>query len=832
MLSPTTRAIYQNLVEAGTDGRLDVAFIKMSALNEDHSDLATLVKRNEGRPLGLSGTFLPNGSLQLFAVADATSVVIVDFADDKNNERGANSSDPSLITPGRDYLRDHVLGRDVGLLYAFDMGPLALALWQGYDLRIKQAIDLQSAGPPANRAPRVTIKLAVGDNSHQLKESNIRRTFDNFICEKPSDAADTQVTRDLAQRAWVAHYVSQLTPMQERFAKVPPIDTTRLPDAVLRFLAKTTADLFQRDQLKPAEVSRAYSTSQDVKKNMLLVRPDRYQTRIRRGRKPSEFTRTIFQISINVSAHSGGGEYSLSARVATASGRSAQLETDGFTSGKHVGTITLMGKEDPTASEVKRAQIILLVLQGKLIAEDSNFNPWLYRMYLSPEQDFMWPADWSKKAQPPAKLDPDEIPCPLNCSQKKAIRCMLDQTDSSRVTIIQGPPGTGKTTVIASYVLTALSARRSGIWLIAQSNVAVKNIAEKLAKFSLTNWRLLVSDDFYEHWHEHLYTTIRTHTITSSEFKGRLSELSGCPVVLCTLSMLSSDVLRWGGAFRMAPLHTVVVDEASQIEIGDYIPLFSSFSTIRKAIFIGDDMQLPPHGHDDIQDLQSVFEVDHLIKQDSSSGKKPFIFLDTQYRMPPQIGDFIAQTVYPSQDPENEHSKLKSSDQHPLANEKSPLCYFVNVPGQQVSQVKSWKNLEECKAVIKLASVFQAEKRMFRIITPYDAQRSLIETELKEAELEWGDKCFNVDSFQGNEEDYIIISLVRSRDLGFLSDLRRMNVMLSRCKRGMVIFTSKAYIEKYAGSDKSLIGKLKHDWYDSEDSSWIEVGDLETTHFV
>ena len=59
------------------------------------------------------------------------------------------------------------------------------------------------------------------------------------------------------------------------------------------------------------------------------------------------------------------------------------------------------------------------------------------------------------------------------------------------------------------------------------------------------------------------------------------------------------------------------------------------------------------------------------------------------------------------------------------------------------------QNFEECIAIVQLATIFQAQGKDFRIITPYDAQRSLIEEELKKAELEWGDKCFNVDSFQG-----------------------------------------------------------------------------------
>ena len=55
--------------------------------------------------------------------------------------------------------------------------------------------------------------------------------------------------------------------------------------------------------------------------------------------------------------------------------------------------------------------------------------------------------------------------------------------------------------------------------------------------------------------------------------------------------MLSNGALRKQGAFTKNPLHTVVIDEASQIEIGDYVPIFTDFPTIRKAIFIGDNMQ-------------------------------------------------------------------------------------------------------------------------------------------------------------------------------------------------------------------------------------------------
>jgi hypothetical protein len=176
------------------------------------------------------------------------------------------------------------------------------------------------------------------------------------------------------------------------------------------------------------------------------------------------------------------------------------LKTDGHLAGKSVTTITLMGREDPTAAEVKRAKIILMTLQGRITAGGADFNPWVHKIFLDPGADFTWPIEWSQPTPPSIKFDAGKIPRPLNSSQRKAIRCMLDQTDRSRITIIQGPPGTGKTTVIASYVQAAVTAGLSGIWLIAQSNVAVKNIAEKLADFGLINWRLLVSEDFYAFW--------------------------------------------------------------------------------------------------------------------------------------------------------------------------------------------------------------------------------------------------------------------------------------------------------------------------------------------
>ncbi|KAF8546988.1 hypothetical protein OG21DRAFT_1607572 [Imleria badia] len=360
MLSPSTRVIHQSLVHAGNDGKLDVFFIKMPDLNEDHTVLRTLVERNEGRPLGLSGAYLPNGTLQVLAIADATTIFLVDFVKDKN--KGRTNSLNSLTTEGRDYLRDHVLGRTCGFLYAFDMGPLALALWQSHDLRIKQGIDLQSAGPPSTRAPSATIKFALANGDDAEYEDNIIRTFDDFICEKPTNAAKCSTVTPLASRAWAAHYVSQLVSMEERLSQVSPIDTFRFNEALPHFLAKSSVDSFQKDQLKPTEVTHSYSTYFDDGKKQLRVKAVRYQNKIRKGRHQ--------QAHINISACGGVGPFAVPGQVASARGAITCLKTEGFLGGKQVGTITIMGREDPTAAEVKRAQIILMVLQGRINTDD------------------------------------------------------------------------------------------------------------------------------------------------------------------------------------------------------------------------------------------------------------------------------------------------------------------------------------------------------------------------------------------------------------------------------------------------------------------------------
>jgi regulator of nonsense transcripts 1 len=160
--------------------------------------------------------------------------------------------------------------------------------------------------------------------------------------------------------------------------------------------------------------------------------------------------------------------------------------------GKEITEVISYGK-DFTKAELDLGDIILSMLQGTLCLLD---NYWMRAIWL--------PFELLKSFVPPSEVFNTEIMAhpiaSINPSQSLAITKILSLSFDTKITLVQGPPGTGKTTVIATYVKSAIYAGQRGIWLMAQSNVAVKNIAEKLAKLGFLNFKLLVSFEFHHQW--------------------------------------------------------------------------------------------------------------------------------------------------------------------------------------------------------------------------------------------------------------------------------------------------------------------------------------------
>lgn len=182
----------------------------------------------------------------------------------------------------------------------------------------------------------------------------------------------------------------------------------------------------------------------------------------------------------------------MSARPADTKGRITHLKNTGMVQGKEVTSLTTVGRGGPTSAEKDKAAVLLRIFQDNSTVTQNPFSR------------LIWP-DGSAIEWPEAMLTLEDDPeitysYPLNDSQQTAVQTMLSLTNTTRLTMIQGPPGTGKTTVIGAFVQSATAAGLDGIWLVAQSNVAVKNIAEKLLKIGFTQWKLLVSIDFHEGW--------------------------------------------------------------------------------------------------------------------------------------------------------------------------------------------------------------------------------------------------------------------------------------------------------------------------------------------
>ncbi|KAF9478008.1 hypothetical protein BDN70DRAFT_809730, partial [Pholiota conissans] len=136
-----------------------------------------------------------------------------------------------------------------------------------------------------------------------------------------------------------------------------------------------------------------------------------------------------------------------------------------------------------------------------------------------------------------------------------------------------GPPGTGKTTTIAAASRIWDLAGKC-VWIVAHSNVAVKNIAETLFKKEV-DFKLLVSKEFFQEWHEHLYEEILRRVIRSDELPNNITGMDriigNSNIVLCTLSMLSNPALLKNGTFTILPVERLIIDEASQINIYEFM---------------------------------------------------------------------------------------------------------------------------------------------------------------------------------------------------------------------------------------------------------------------
>lgn len=419
-----------------------------------------------------------------------------------------------------------------------------------------------------------------------------------------------------------------------------------------------------------------------------------------------------------------------------------------------------------------------------------------------------------------ANRRPASRPEGLNESQKVACEAAISQ----RLTLIQGPPGTGKTHT-AVRILQAWSSQNAGtILAVADSNVAVDNLLEGLLGLGVSAVRLgqpvKVRESLREatvdaHMESHpLRRDLEEHLELNEKLARRISGMKGkekglahrdlnrgwkevrrierqirddildrAQVLCCTCIGVGHQLLD-GRRFSR-----VLLDEATQAtEPASLVPLVRG---ARQIVLVGDHRQLPPtvisRRAENGGLRRSLFE--RLV----AMGVKPML-LDTQYRMHPAISDFPNRTFYEGRLVDGITTADRPNPAGLVWNDWEVPIAFLPVNGDELLSPDgaSKENPAEAGWVAKiLENLLQAgdlEEADIGIITPYAGQVRAIRDSLPERNDSV--EVHTVDGYQGREKEVIIFSCVRSNSdgiVGFLSDERRLNVALTRAKRGLII---------------------------------------------
>jgi len=282
------------------------------------------------------------------------------------------------------------------------------------------------------------------------------------------------------------------------------------------------------------------------------------------------------------------------------------------------------------------------------------------------------------------------------------------------------------------------------------------------------------------------------------------------------ISMTTNQVAQLLRNEKQLEFDYAIVDEASKCTFED---LIISLPHVKHLILIGDYMQLNSK-YDKYKDLplstqtilteeewislnESPFSVlvNQLIEYNvnnkiESFYKNPFISsLKKQYRMNKGIYNLIA-PIY------SIHKGFEIIDEK---NNEANDIKCIDIKGQREEVSESSINWEEVLFIVKLLNSIQQNRELYPkiktigVISGYRAQVNYIRSNLKRPVdgLEIG----SFDRFQGKEYDLVIVSMVRTDKLGFLSDIRRMNVAFSRAKQHLIIVGNFDRIAKIAENE-------------------------------
>ncbi len=421
----------------------------------------------------------------------------------------------------------------------------------------------------------------------------------------------------------------------------------------------------------------------------------------------------------------------------------------------------------------------------------------------------------------------------LNPTQEKAVNEVLWAKD---VEVVHGPPGTGKTTTLVEAINETLM-RENQVLICAQSNMAVDWICEKLVDRGINVLRIgnptKVNDKMLGFTYERKFEShpdysqlwairkairdLRSHRkgrdekyhqklehlkARATEIEIRInSELLGEARVIASTLVGSANRLLEGQKFG-----TLFIDEAAQaLEAACWIPM----RHVTRVILAGDHCQLPPT----IKSIAALKAGLGKTLMERIVENKPEVvtLLKIQYRMNDQIMRFSSEWFYHGQvesAPQIRYRGILDYDTPIEWMETAPVCNDnVDATIGEGRDGDSIINKDEAKITLaRLEDYFTKigkqkileEQIDVGVISPYRAQVQYMRRLIKKKEFFKPYRHLisinTVDGFQGQERDVILISLVRSNtdgQIGFLNDLRRMNVAITRARMKLIIIGDK-----------------------------------------
>ncbi len=427
----------------------------------------------------------------------------------------------------------------------------------------------------------------------------------------------------------------------------------------------------------------------------------------------------------------------------------------------------------------------------------------------------------------------------LNESQNQAVDKILS---ANELAIVHGPPGTGKTTTLVQAIKALIKQDNGKILVVAPSNTAVDLLSEKLHEEGLNVLRVgnparvterLMSLTLDAKMTEHpMIKNAKTLKKQANEYKNMahkykrsfgkserdqrkalfdeahkiMKEVGNteqyiiddlvAKAQVITATLVGSNHY----TVRNVKFQTVVIDEAGQaLEPACWIPILKA----DKLVLAGDHCQLSPTIKAPLPP-DGGFSVT-LLEKCVNLHPEAVTLLEEQYRMNEQIMAHSSKIFY-----QNKLKAHHSVAKRLLFPEDSPLA-FIDTAGcsfDEKLEGTSSTNPDEAAFLLKHLSGFVEElKKKFKpenfpsiaVISPYKQQVTILKEQIEHTpdlqEILAHISVNTIDSFQGQERDIVYISLTRSNAegaIGFLSDIRRMNVAMTRARKKLVVIGDSA----------------------------------------